>query len=92
MKAQQEAERVFGNDGIYIEKFIVQPRHIEIQIGWRPKRECLSSLRKRLFCAATTPKLIEECPSPFVDEKLRKKMGDVAIKAAKYINFEGMVP
>ena len=35
-------------------------------------------------------KLIEECPSPFVDEKLRKKMGDVAIKAAKYINFEGM--
>ena len=88
--AQQEARASFGNDGIYIEKFIVQPRHIEIQIAGDQKGNVCHLSERDCSVQRRHQKLIEECPSPFVDEKLRKKMGDVAIKAAKYINFEGM--
>ncbi len=88
--ARQESAAAFGNDGMYMEKFLEEPRHIEIQVaGDRRVNACHLSERD---CSVQRrhQKLIEECPSPFVDEKLRKKMGDAAIKAAKAIKYEGM--
>ncbi len=88
--ARQESAAAFGNDGMYMEKFLEEPRHIEIQVaGDRRGNACHLSERD---CSVQRrhQKLIEECPSPFVDEKLRKKMGDAAIKAAKAIKYEGM--
>ncbi|WP_236972616.1 acetyl-CoA carboxylase biotin carboxylase subunit [Membranihabitans marinus] len=89
-KARQEAGAAFGNDGIYIEKFIVEPRHIEIQIigdqygkvSHLSERDC--SIQRR------HQKLVEESPSPFMTPKLRDRMGRAAIKAAKTINYEGV--
>ena len=86
--AQQEARASFGNDGIYIEKFIVQPRHIETKSP-EIRKECLPPFRKRLFGPKTTSKTYRRVSISFVDESFEKD-GDVAIKAAKYINFEGM--
>ncbi len=88
MMASAEAEANFGNPDIYIEKYIESPRHIEIQLlGDRygnvihlGEREC--SIQRR------HQKLIEEAPSPVVDEKLRKKMGEIAVKGAKYVGYE----
>ncbi|MCU0328207.1 MAG: acetyl-CoA carboxylase biotin carboxylase subunit [Chitinophagales bacterium] len=88
--ATQEALAAFGNGGCYIEKFIEEPRHIEIQVAGDQfgnvthlsERDC--SIQRR------HQKLVEECPSPFVDAELRAKMGEAAKKAAKYIGYEGM--
>lgn len=89
-KAKQEAGAAFGNDGIYIEKFIVEPRHIEIQIiGDQYGKVCHLSERD---CSIQRrhQKLVEESPSPFMTPKLRDRMGRAAIKAAKTINYEGV--
>ena len=88
--ARQEARNAFGNDGIYIEKFIVEPRHIEIQIigdqhgnvAHLSERDC--SIQRR------HQKLLEEAPSPFMTKSLREKMGEAAVKAGKHINYEGV--
>jgi acetyl-CoA carboxylase biotin carboxylase subunit len=88
--ARQEAKASFGNDGMYMEKFIEEPRHIEIQVvgDYRGKachlseRDC--SIQRR------HQKLTEETPSPFLTEKLRKKMGNAAVKATEYIKYEGI--
>ncbi len=88
--AKQESAAAFGNDGMYMEKFLVEPRHIEIQVaGDRRGNACHLSERD---CSVQRrhQKLLEECPSPFVDDKLRKKMGEAAVKAAKAIKYEGM--
>ena len=88
--AAAEAQAAFGNAGMYIEKFIVEPRHIEIQVaGDRYGNACHLSERD---CSIQRrhQKLVEECPSPFVDEKLRKKMGDAAVKACKAIAYESV--
>ncbi len=88
--ARQEAKASFGNDGIYIEKFIEEPRHIEIQIvGDQYGTACHLSERD---CSIQRrhQKLLEESPSPFVDQDLREKMGEAAIKAAKSINYESL--
>ena len=87
MTAQQEAELAFGNSDVYIEKYIERPRHIEIQIladkfghiVHLGERDCTIQRRHQ--------KLIEESPSPAIDSKLRKKVGDMAIKAAKSCNY-----
>ncbi|MEM7036852.1 MAG: acetyl-CoA carboxylase biotin carboxylase subunit [Bacteroidota bacterium] len=89
--ARQEAGAAFGNDGMYMEKFIEEPRHIEIQIigdqygnvSHLSERDCTIQRRHQ--------KLVEESPSPapFMDAKLRKKMGDAAIKAGMSVNYEG---
>ncbi len=89
-KAQKEAEASFSNPGIYLEKFIEEPRHIEIQIAGdqfgntchMSERDC--SIQRR------HQKLVEEAPSPFVDPELRKKMGEAAKKAASAITYEGV--
>ncbi len=88
--ARNEAGAAFGNDGIYVEKFIEEPRHIEIQIaGDQYGRVCHLSERD---CSIQRrhQKLVEESPSPFVDQDLRQRMGDAAILAGTAINYEGV--
>jgi acetyl-CoA carboxylase biotin carboxylase subunit len=88
--AKQEAAASFGNDGIYMEKYIEEPRHIEIQIAGDQfgavchlsERDC--SIQRR------HQKLVEETPSPFMTDALRKKMGAAAKKAAAAVKYEGV--
>ena len=87
--ARQEAAAAFGNDGMYMEKLILEPRHIEIQIiGDSTGKACHLSERD---CSIQRrhQKLTEETPSPFMTDKLRNQMGDAAVKAAEYIKYEG---
>jgi acetyl-CoA carboxylase biotin carboxylase subunit len=87
--AVQEAEAAFGNGGMYMEKLIEEPRHIEIQVvGDQYGKACHLSERD---CSIQRrhQKLTEETPSPFMTDKLRENMGLAAIKAAEYIKYEG---
>lgn len=87
--ARQESKAAFGNDDMYIEKLIVEPHHIEIQIiGDSSGKACHLSERD---CSIQRrhQKLTEETPSPFMTKKLRQEMGDAAVKAAEYIKYEG---
>ncbi|MDH4089985.1 MAG: acetyl-CoA carboxylase biotin carboxylase subunit [Cyclobacteriaceae bacterium] len=87
--AKREASASFGNDGLYLEKFVEEPRHIEIQImGDQYGKVCHLSERD---CSIQRrhQKLVEETPSPAVNQALRDKMGAAAIKGAKAISFEG---
>ena len=87
--ARQEAGAAFGNDGMYMEKLIEEPRHIEIQVvGDQTGKACHLSERD---CSIQRrhQKLTEETPSPFMTDKLRKKMGEAAVKACEYIKYEG---
>jgi acetyl-CoA carboxylase biotin carboxylase subunit len=87
--ARQESMAAFGNDGIYMEKYIEEPRHIEIQVvGDQFGNACHLSERD---CSIQRrhQKLIEESPSPFMTDDLRTRMGDAAIKGAKAVNYEG---
>ena len=88
--ARKEAKAAFGNDGIYVEKFIEEPRHIEIQIaGDQEGRVCHLSERE---CSIQRrhQKLLEESPSPFMTDELREQMGQAAIKAGEAIHYEGV--
>ncbi len=88
--AKIEAAASFKNDGLYMEKFVEEPRHIEIQVAGDQigtvchlsERDC--SIQRR------HQKLVEESPSPFMTPELRQKMGDAAIKAAAAINYESV--
>ena len=87
--ARQESAAAFGNDGIYLEKYVEEPRHIEIQvIGDQYGKVCHLSERD---CSIQRrhQKLVEEAPSPFITPELRRKMGEAAIKGAKAVNYEG---
>lgn len=87
--ARQEAGAAFGNDGMYLEKLIEEPRHIEIQIvGDSFGKACHLSERD---CSVQRrhQKLTEETPSPFMTSTLRKKMGEAAVQAAEFIKYEG---
>lgn len=85
--AQQEAKNFFGDDSVYIEKFIVNPHHVEIQIiadkqgniVYLGERDC--SMQRR------NQKVLEECPSPIVDCDLRRRMGEAAVTAAKQCGY-----
>lgn len=88
--AKQESGAAFGNDGIYIEKFIEEPRHIEIQIAGDQKGNVCHLSERDCSIQRRHQKLVEECPSPFVDPKLRKRMGEAAKKAAKAIKYESV--
>jgi acetyl-CoA carboxylase biotin carboxylase subunit len=88
--ARQEAGAAFGNDGMYMEKFIEEPRHIEIQVvGDQYGKACHLSERD---CSVQRrhQKLVEETPSPFMTPELRDKMGEAAVKAALAVNYEGV--
>ena len=87
--ARQESIAAFGNDGMYLEKLIEEPRHIEIQIiGDADGKACHLSERD---CSVQRrhQKLTEETPSPFMTDELRTRMGEAAVKAAEYIKYEG---
>jgi acetyl-CoA carboxylase biotin carboxylase subunit len=88
--AKAEAGAAFKNDGVYMEKFVEEPRHIEIQVaGDQYGRVCHLSERD---CSIQRrhQKLVEESPSPFMTEELRYRMGEAAIKAASAINYESV--
>ena len=88
--ARQEAGAAFGNDGMYLEKYIEEPRHIEIQIAGDQfgtachlsERDCSIQRRHQKLC--------EETPSPFMTPELRDQMGEAAIKAALAVKYEGV--
>ena len=87
--ARQESAAAFGNDGMYLEKLIEEPRHIEIQIvGDAYGKACHLSERD---CSVQRrhQKLTEETPSPFMTDELREAMGAAAVKAAEFIKYEG---
>ena len=88
--AKTEALASFKNDGVYMEKFIEEPRHIEIQVaGDRYGKVCHMSERD---CSIQRrhQKLVEESPSPFMTDELRERMGQAAVKAAQAINYESV--
>ena len=87
--ARMESSAAFGDDGLYLEKYVEEPRHIEIQIvGDNKGRACHLSERD---CSIQRrhQKLVEETPSPIVDDELREKMGLAAVKGAEAIGYEG---
>ncbi len=88
--ARNEAKASFGNDGIYIEKFIEEPRHIEIQIIGDQHGNVVHLSERDCSIQRRHQKLVEECPSPFMTDELREKMGEAAILAGKSINYEGV--
>lgn len=88
--AKKESGAAFGNDDIYLEKFIEEPRHIEIQIAGDKFGKACHLSERDCSIQRRHQKLIEETPSPFVDKKLRDKMGKAAIKAAEAIAYEGV--
>lgn len=88
LTAREESRVAFGDDDVYVEKYIENPRHIEIQIladnygnvVYLGERDC--SIQRR------NQKILEEAPSPIMTKELRKKMGEAAVKAAKYVNYK----
>lgn len=88
--ARQEARASFGNDGVYIEKFIEEPRHIEFQIVGDQYGKVIHLSERDCSIQRRHQKLVEESPSPFMTPELREKMGDAAIKAGESINYEGV--
>ncbi len=89
-KAQIEASASFGNDAMYLEKFVEEPRHIEIQVIGDQYGRVVHLSERDCSVQRRHQKLVEESPSPFLDQKLREKMGKAAIKAAKAIDYEGV--
>jgi acetyl-CoA carboxylase biotin carboxylase subunit len=87
--ARMESAAAFGNDGLYLEKFVEEPRHVEIQVvGDSTGRACHLSERD---CSIQRrhQKLVEETPSPALNQELRDRMGEAAVKAAEAIGYEG---
>ncbi len=87
--ARQEASNSFGNEGMYIEKLIEEPRHIEIQIVGDSYGKACHLSERDCSIQRRHQKLTEETPSPFMNDTLRAKMGEAAVKAAEYIKYEG---
>jgi acetyl-CoA carboxylase biotin carboxylase subunit len=89
-KIRREAKAAFGNDGVYMEKFVEEPRHIEIQVAGDQYGKVCHLSERECTIQRRHQKLLEETPSPFMTKELRRKMGAAAIKAAKAINYEGV--
>ena len=87
--ARQEASASFGNDGMYMEKLIEEPRHIEIQIVGDSNGKACHLSERDCSVQRRHQKLTEETPSPFMTDELREKMGTAAVRAAEYIKYEG---
>ncbi len=88
--AKMEAAASFKNDGIYMEKFVEEPRHIEIQIAGDQYGNVCHLSERDCSIQRRHQKLVEESPSPFMTPELRAKMGEAAIKAASAINYESV--
>ena len=87
--ARKESKAAFGNDGMFMEKLIEEPRHIEIQIVGDSKGRACHLSERDCSVQRRHQKLTEETPSPFMTEELREKMGKAAVKAAEFIKYEG---
>jgi acetyl-CoA carboxylase biotin carboxylase subunit len=87
--ARQESAAAFGNDGMYMEKLIEEPRHIEIQIVGDSNGKACHLSERDCSVQRRHQKLTEETPSPFMTDDLRERMGEAAVKAAEYIKYEG---
>jgi acetyl-CoA carboxylase biotin carboxylase subunit len=87
--ARQESKAAFGNDAMYMEKLIEEPRHIEIQIVGDDRGKACHLSERDCSVQRRHQKLTEETPSPFMTEELREKMGQAAVKAAEFIKYEG---
>jgi acetyl-CoA carboxylase biotin carboxylase subunit len=87
---RREAGAAFGNDGIYMEKFVVEPRHIEIQIAGDQYGKACHLSERDCSIQRRHQKLVEETPSPFMTDDLRERMGQAAIKAAEAVKYEGV--
>ncbi len=88
--ARQEAGAAFGNDGMYLEKYIEEPRHIEIQIAGDQYGKACHLSERDCSIQRRHQKLVEETPSPFMTKELRDLMGEAAIKAALAVKYEGV--
>ena len=88
--ARREAKAAFGNDGIYMEKFIEEPRHIEIQVAGDQFGKACHLSERDCSIQRRHQKLVEESPSPFMTPELREKMGAAAVKACEAIGYEGV--
>ena len=88
--AKAEAAASFKNDGIYMEKFVEEPRHIEIQVAGDQYGNVCHLSERDCSIQRRHQKLVEESPSPFMTDELRQKMGDAAKKAAGAINYESV--
>jgi acetyl-CoA carboxylase biotin carboxylase subunit len=89
LTAQSEAESAFGNSNVYMEKYIEDPRHIEFQIMADEKGNLIHLWERDCTIQRRHQKLIEEAPSVFLNDKTRKEMGEVAVKAARAVNYVG---
>jgi acetyl-CoA carboxylase biotin carboxylase subunit len=89
-KTRREAGAAFGNDGMYMEKFVEEPRHIEIQIAGDQYGKACHLSERDCSIQRRHQKLVEETPSPFMTDELREKMGQAAIKAAEAVKYEGV--
>ncbi len=87
--ARQESKAAFGNDDMYMEKLIEEPRHIEIQVIGDSRGKACHLSERDCSIQRRHQKLTEETPSPFMTDELRQSMGDAAIKAAEFIKYEG---
>ena len=87
--ARQESKAAFGNDDMYMEKLIEEPRHIEIQIVGDSKGKACHLSERDCSIQRRHQKLTEEVTSPFMTDKLRQKMGEAAVKASEFIKYEG---
>lgn len=87
--ARAEAESAFGNSGVYVEKYIEEPRHVEIQVLGDTYGNVIHLGERDCSIQRRHQKLIEESPSPIVDDELREKMGDAAIRGAKSVSYRG---
>ena len=84
---KQEAKISFNDDSLYLEKFVENPRHVEIQVLADEHGNCIHLGERDCSVQRRNQKVLEETPSPILDEKTRKKMGEVAINAVKQIGY-----
>ncbi len=87
-RSKSEAASSFGDDRIFIEKFVTDPRHVEIQVLADSHGNCLYLGERECSIQRRNQKVIEEAPSPFLDEKTRKAMGEQAVALAQAVGYE----
>jgi acetyl-CoA carboxylase biotin carboxylase subunit len=87
--ARREAAGAFGDDRLYLEKFLEKPRHVEIQVFADEHGECIALGERECSVQRRQQKVIEESPSAIVDEPMRRAMGEVAVRAARAVGYRG---
>ncbi|MDP3232174.1 MAG: acetyl-CoA carboxylase biotin carboxylase subunit [Myxococcales bacterium] len=87
--ARSEAMSAFGNDSVYMEKFLDQPHHVEIQVFADTHGNCIHLNERECSAQRRNQKVVEETPSPILTPQMRAAMGEVAVKAAKAVNYVG---